>query len=195
VNLTPRGQGRGTRRPRTRGPGAGLHRARTEEPARDSIVPVGHCSLWYHYALISCAGRRSPSRLLPVRRCKARPSLGGRSGGQSRGRRGRSRPRTRRQTRRTRRAPRRGRAVGRAGQIHGVVQAPAGALSVTSRQAIGPVHPNAPPGPPLRRLVPARHLVHARAGIPSGHRHSKGAPAPVDNFPRDRRRMTARPAS
>jgi len=35
----------------------------------------------------------------------------------------------------------------------------------------------------LRRLVPARHTVHARACLPSGLRSSKGAPAAVDNFP------------
>ena len=44
------------------------------------------------------------------------------------------------------------------------------------------------PGPPLRRLVPARHPVHARAGLPSGLRSSKGAPAAVDNFPGHARR-------
>ena len=39
------------------------------------------------------------------------------------------------------------------------------------------------PGPPLPRLVPARHTVHDRACLPSGLRSSKGAPAAVDNFP------------
>jgi hypothetical protein len=45
------------------------------------------------------------------------------------------------------------------------------------------------PGPPLRRLVPARHPVDARARLPSGHRSSKGAPAPMDNFPGRARSM------
>jgi len=35
------------------------------------------------------------------------------------------------------------------------------------------------PGPPLRRLVPACHLVDAGPGLPRRHR-SKGGPAPVD---------------
>ena len=39
------------------------------------------------------------------------------------------------------------------------------------------------PGPPLRRLVPARHPVDACPGVPPGHRRSKGAPAAVGNFP------------
>jgi SRSO17 transposase len=46
-------------------------------------------------------------------------------------------------------------------------------------------------GPPLRRLVPARHPVDARAGLPPGHRRSKGAPAAVDNFPGQARCMIA----
>jgi hypothetical protein len=49
-----------------------------------------------------------------------------------------------------------------------------------------------PRGPALRRLVPARHLVHARPGIPRRHRQ-KGGPAPVDNFPGRRGGVTATP--
>ena len=43
--------------------------------------------------------------------------------------------------------------------------------------------PGSLPCPPLRRLVPARHPLHARPGVPPGYRSSKGAPAAADNFP------------